>query len=263
MFGIRKKVPEPDEARRFLEDAKDGPDQPDPFDRDDRTLADISAADRSSRCDIVNVIVLSFVIVFFGTVFLALTDHQDFSEEKSLTLSRLVSGRYFSDVEKRFNRSLPLRDLLHNADELIGFCFGLDNSPEYKDLKRASDDPYNIEDENAFIPISDSRAYAYEAEEQQTTFFGNDNEPVSETEDNGKNKKLSGITMTTSASSSSSSTSESTTTTTNTREPGATTTTTVPPQTTTRYEDTTTTTAASEPPDTGSSEAEPPKDDME
>lgn len=240
MFGIRKKNDEPDEAQRFLDAVQDEPDQPDPHEQDDLALTGISVKDSKAHCDIVNIIVLSFVMLFFGTGFLTLTSYQDFSDDEPFSIKALVSGKFFSHIEKNFNGSLPLHDFFHNANEFASFCFGLGNTPDYISMSGLSDDTYNIVDENGFVPIVDSRPDGIGEDDPMQTFYNRDEDGIfSQSEDNGKHKKISGIVMATTASASSSSSGE--TTTTNNREPGATTTTTVPPETTTTTAEPTTT----------------------
>lgn len=251
MFGMKKRGYEPDDAQRLLDSVKSAEQSaPADPDGDDRTLTQISAEDARTHCDIMNMIVLAFVIVFFGTGFLALTNYQDFTDDEPFSAEAFVSGKYLSQLEKDFNGSIPLRDHLHNANEFIGLSFGLENTADYIDTRPVADDPDSIVGDNGFIPISDSRGSgeAYN-DPEQTTLVNHNDVTTTETEDNGKKKKLSGIIMTTS--SPKKSTSASSTTTTNTREPGATSTTTIPPVTTT-------TTAAYEEPATTPSETEPP-----
>lgn len=249
MFGMKKGGYEPDEAQRLLDAVKSEEQSVPAEGGGDRTLTHISAEDVKTHCDVMNMIVLAFVIVFFGTGFLALTNYQDFTDDEPFSAEAFVSGKYLSQLEKDFNGSIPLRDYLHNANEFIGLCCGLENTADYIEIASEEDDPDSIVGDNGFIPISDSRVSGETYDDpEQTTVVNNDSEAVTETKDNGKKKKLSGIIMTTS--SPKKSTSASSTTTTNTREPGATSTTTIPPATTTTaYEEPTTTPSATEPPE--------------
>ncbi len=224
----------------------------------------LTAADSKLHADTVNVLILSAVIVFFGSVFIALTNYQDFSEKKPLTVKSFLSGQYLSEVEKRFNSSLPLQDHIHNANIFISSLFGMGSDGEYIDIegKRATDDPYSIDQENLFTPITESRSGGDTGNDPDSPAVTDDEEPV-ETTDDGKNKKLSGITMkVTSADDEEESDNSGAAATTNNDPPGATTTTTVPPVTVTT-ESTTADTETSGPeisePDE-SSEPEPPID---
>lgn len=244
MFGIRRKNEEPDEAQSFLESVMDEPEQPDPCEQDDLELSDISAKDSRIHCDIVNIIVLAFVMLFFGTGFLTLTNYQNFADNEPFSFQALVSGRFFSHVEKSFNESLPLRDFLHNANEFVGYCFGLGNTPDYLDLTGSRDDTLSIVDENGFVPIDDYRADGSDdPDNMETSPIRDDGDIFSRIEDDGKNKPITGIVMATSASTTRG-TSNASSTTTNNREPGATTTTTVPPESSATTTEPTTTTAA-------------------
>ena len=223
----------------------------------------IAVEDVMLHSDTVNTLVIAAVVIFFGCVFIALTNYQDFSEKKPLTVKSFLSGQYLSEVEKRFNSSLPLQDYIHNANVFISSLFGLDSGGDYIDIegKRAADDPYSIDQINLYTPITDS----YSGDE-------NDNEPDvpavtdekdgAETTDDGKNKKLSGITMTvTQSADDDNSSPDGTTITTNNNPPGATTTTTVPPVTSGTTDDTEpsdTEPSNTEPSDTELSETEPP-----
>ena len=227
MFGLRKQKPVPDEARRFLESANAQPDCPDPYEAEDINAAEASAVGEKAHFDVMNVLVLSLVIIFFGTVFLVFTDQQDYSGHRNISLDGLISGRYFSDIEKKFNSSLPLRDLTHNAEQIISACFGIGNTPDLIDLKDNDDDPYSIENNNGFTPITSERRRSIggEDDEHRATSAAEADAMTATTEDDGSHKKLSGITMTTTYDPASY-TSPTSPTTTNTREPGATTTTT-------------------------------------
>ncbi|SDA14398.1 hypothetical protein SAMN02910447_00837 [Ruminococcus sp. YE71] len=212
----------------------------------------ISAADEKLHSDTVNVIILAIVILFFGSIFLALTNYQDFTEKKQLTVKSFLSGQYLSEVEKRFNSSLPLQDYIHNADVFLSSCFGMGSDGEYIDIegKKAADDPYSIEDNNMFVPITDSYSPDADPNEPDRPSDGEGGGGKAETTDDGKNKELTGITMWVTTTADDDSPQAGSSTTTNNNPPGATTTTTVPPESSQPSE--------TEPSDTSQSETEPP-----
>ena len=233
MFGFRKKRPEPDEAQRFLESVKDEPEMPDPAAAEDKALEAINAEDSRAHYDIINLLVLAVVVIFFGAAFLALTNKQDFASENRLTAKSFFSGNYLARAEKEFNDSLPLKDYLHNAESYLKYCFGIGNKTDIIDItsKKNMDDPYSIENDIADnSPLNSTSTAAEPTESAAET-----QPPQEEEEDNITNRKISPIKLDPSSSSSSSSSdsSEEQTTTTNNDAPGATTTTTVPPETTT------------------------------
>ncbi len=212
----------------------------------------ISDTDTRLHLDTVNTLILAAVIVFFGSVFIALTNYQDFSEKKPLSVKSFLSGQYLSEVEKRFNSSLPLQDYVHNANVFISSLFGLGSDGEYIDIegKRAADDPYSIDQENMFTPITDTYSPDDDPGKPDDPAHTKKEDTV-ETTDDGKNKKLSGITLIVAyTDDDDNSPSSGASTTTNNNPPGATTTTTVPPVTTDKSD--------TEPSDTEPTDTEPP-----
>lgn len=238
MFRSRKKETVKDEAQIYLESVKDEPDMPDPCEKEDEALEEIAAKDSAAHYDILNLLTLAVIVLFFGAVFLALTNRQDFSGDNALTKESFFSGNYLARVEKDFNESIPLRDHLHNARSYIKYCFGIGNKTDIIDIKssREKDDPYSIENEAADdSPLTDSKAAGNEEDDSRAETIPQETE---EDEDITR-RKIDTIRMNPQASSSSSEEDEEqTSTTVNYRAPGATTTTTVPPQTETRPPDT-------------------------
>lgn len=160
-------------------------------------LGEIADENMKSHSDALTVIIIAFVMLFFGTVFSALSDVQDFSEKEEMTAERLVSGRFFAEVEQNFNKSLPLKDYFHNACSAIRYCFGLGNTTDFIDIesKRLADDPYSITNTDQYISLE-----SFDKSEE-----GGDDEdrnkrktlPAIETTSNNKNRKIKGITLTT------------------------------------------------------------------
>jgi hypothetical protein len=243
MFGFKKKETQKDEAQLFLESVQDAPEMPDPDEKTDEELEKIARADSTAHYDILNLLVLAVIVIFFGAVFLALTNHQDFTNENKLTKESFISGNYLAKLEKTFEASIPLQDRLHNAASRIEYCFGIGNDTDLIDIqsKKSADDPYSIEtDTDSNSPITDSQADDY----KETDEVAEETEPPQneDEDDAGGNKKIETIKLPTTSSTTSSESETETTTTVNTASPGATTTTTVPPTTTV----TTTTTTPTE-----------------
>lgn len=247
MFRSRKKEVKKDEAQLFLESVSDEPEMPDPNESADEALDEIARKDAQAHYDIVNLLILAVIVIFFGVVLLTLTNRQDFSNENRLTKESFFSGNYLARAEKNFNDSIPLQDYLHNVKSYIKYCFGIGNSTDIIDIKskKNMDDPYSIENEvpndeplNDSLPEDDKTVNDSSAETQP---------PQEEEEEDVTNRKIDTIRIQTQTSDSTTDSEEETTTTTNNRAPSATTTTTVPPQTETSAPDT-------EPPVTDSSE---------
>lgn len=224
------------DAERFLESLANAPEPQDPSEHLDEAAAAIDIDDTKRHCSTSTMLTLAVIMVFFGTSLVALTNKQDFTDTDKLSLKGLLSGRYLSQVESRFNDSIPLRDYVYNISSAIKYCFGLGNEADFIDIeaKLHSDDPYSVETYDNYVPVSDSRssddgiqpdgtAPVYTEEEHETTI-----------KDDGNNKKLGTITLSvTTTEKEDDDPSEASSTTTNNRAPGATTTTTVPPATTT------------------------------
>ena len=160
-------------------------------------LSKIADENMKSHSDALTVIIIAFVMLFFGTVFSALSDVQDFSEKEEMTAERLVSGRFFAEVEQNFNKSLPLKDYFHNACSAIRYCFGLGNTTDFIDIesKRLADDPYSITNTDQYISLesfdkSEDDGIDEDRNKRKTL-------PAIETTSNNKNRKIKGITLTT------------------------------------------------------------------
>lgn len=232
MFGFRKKETEKDEAQKFLDSVKDEPEMPDPDEKTDIALEEIAHKDAEAHYDILNLLVLAVIVMFFGVILLTLTNRQDFSNENLLTKESFFSGNYLARVEKNFNESIPLRDYLHNAESYIKYCFGIGNDTDIIDIrsKKDMDDPYSIENEPTDnSPLTDSEAFTGDETDDSAA---ETQPPQEEEEDEDITKRpVNTIHIRTQSTTTSSENEEQTSTTTNNRAPGATTTTTVPPQT--------------------------------
>jgi hypothetical protein len=175
--------------------------------------------------------VLSVVILFFGAVFLALTNHQEYSNDNTFSIKNLISGNYLARVEKSFNESIPLQDYLHKAESYIKYCFGIGNKTDIIDIesKKNMDDPYSIDDEEQYDALTESAADGDEVSDDSAA----ETEPPQdeEEEEEVSTKKVKAIEIKTETTTTTTDSEEQTSTTTNNRAPGATTTTTVPPQT--------------------------------
>ncbi len=184
-----------DEIRRYLQQSNEGIENSE--DEESEKLDEIAGEELASHNNTVTIIVIAFVMIFFGTVFTALTNYQDFSEGEGFTWKRFTSGSFFGEVEKKFNKSLPLQDYLHNAESAIKYCYGTGNKTDYIDIeaKRLADDPYSMHEVNEYTPLSDSQG------EYNPVFDNGDSDDGRMTSvvttDNHKNKKLSGIKITT------------------------------------------------------------------
>ncbi len=159
-------------------------------------LDKIADENTKSHSDALTIIIIAFVMIFFGTVFTALTNQQDFSEKEGFTFAKLVSGEYFAEVEEKFNTSLPLQDQFHNVSSSIKYCFGLGNELDLIDIesKRLEDDPYSISNDNEYVPVYESSEGGDENDEKEVT---QKTLPEIVTTSNNKNKKITGIKMTT------------------------------------------------------------------
>ncbi len=194
-------VTDADEINYFLENAVNADSEENAAAAaEEKRLGNISEEDTKAHSDALTIIIIAFVILFFGSVFTALTNHQDMTENTdsaAVKFGKFVEGSYFADIEKKFNAQLPLQDEFHNASILIKYCFGLDNSTE--DLidiesKRLADDPYSISQTNQYIPVNnDSSSYVDDDDGEVTK----KTLPEVVTTSNNKNKKISGITLTT------------------------------------------------------------------
>jgi hypothetical protein len=161
-----------------------------------KRLDSISAENTKSHSDALSVMIVAFVMIFFGTVFTALTDHQDFSESEGSTLKRIADGSFFTEVEDKFNKSLPLQDYFHNASTAIKFCFGFGNEADFIDIeaKRMADDPYSVTSTDQYVAVPDQKSSTPDDEDGERT---KRTLPVAETTSNNKNRKIKGITLTT------------------------------------------------------------------
>ena len=258
-----------DTAERFLESSRSAPEQPDPAQPLDDALEEIDLRDTRRHCSVMTLLTLSVIMLFFGTSLLALTNKQDFTDESRFNLKDFASGKYLAHVESKFNGSVPLRDYLHNIEEMLHWCYGLGNNLDLINIqeKLRGEDPYSVETYDAFVPIdgsdsdrggliADETDAADETEETDTTL-----------KDDGKHKKLSGVTLsaTQTTKKDNKTPDNGNTTTTKNGAPGATTTTTVPPATSRKKRSTTeptdtepTDTLPTESSDTEPTDTEPP-----
>ena len=187
-----------EEIRKYLQKSNEGikPGENEETE-DDEHLEQLADEELRSHNNIITIVVLAFVMVFFGTVYTTLTNRQDFSESEGLTWQRFSTGRFLGEIEKNFNKSLPLQDYIHNAGSAIKYCFGFGNSTDFIDIeaKRLADDPYSINEVNEFTPLAD------DGDDYTPVFDNGENGSSTEislvTTDNKKNKKLSGIKITT------------------------------------------------------------------
>lgn len=254
MFGFKKKEKPKGEEELFLESVKDEPLSPDPCEPADKALEKISHKDSKAHYDIVNLLVLTVTVLFFGTAFLALSDKQDFTDNNQFSKDAFLSGKYLTKVERKFNDSLPLKDLLHNADSLLNYCFGYGNKTDLVkvSVRREADDPYSISNPVDYSPLDTPDVFDDGGEVVDDNEDNND--PQATESDDGKYKKLDPIRLTPETTEKDDSEAE-TSTTTNNKSPSVTTTTTVPPETTQPTE--------TEPPETtteeSKTETEPPE----
>ena len=244
-------------AERFLESIENVPDQPDPAQPLDDALEEIDTRDTRRHCSVMTLLTLSVIMLFFGTSLLALTNKQDFTDDHKFNFKDFASGKYLAHVESKFNGSVPLRDYLHNIDEMLHWCYGLGNQLDLINIqeKLRGEDPYSIETFDAFVPIDDSRRSQGGLVPADTDPADENEEPNTTLSDDGKHKKLSGVTLsaTQTTKKDNKSPDNGNTTTTKNGPPGATTTTTVPPETSRRRRSTTEP-SDTEPPDTSSTE---------
>ena len=159
-------------------------------------LEKISDENTKSHSDALTVMIIAFVMLFFGTVFTALTDHQDFSDREGSTLKRIADGSFFTEIEANFNKSLPLQDYFHNASTAIRYCFGIGNDADFIDIeaKRLADDPYSVTSVDQYVAVPDQKSSDNGddgGEREKRTL------PAIETTSNNKNRKIKGITLTT------------------------------------------------------------------
>lgn len=257
-----------DTAERFLESLRNVPDQPDPAEPLDEALESIDKADTRLHCSVMTMLTLAIVMLFFGSCLLALTNKQDFTDDERFSLKALASGKYLSRVESKFNDSVPLRDYLHNIDELLHWCYGLGNKLDLIDIqsKLRSEDPYSVETYDNFIPVDDSnRSNEGVIPDETEVSYDNEEEPGTTMKDDGNNKKLKGVTLSVSQTTKKDDKSpDGNTTTTKNGPPGATTTTTIPPETSKKRsstEPTDTEPPETDPTDTEPSDTEPPETD--
>ncbi|MCD8095473.1 MAG: hypothetical protein LUE12_05025 [Ruminococcus sp.] len=253
MLKKNKKASEPDEAQKLLESVKDEPNPADEAEKADDILDAISKESAEAHANVINILVCALVIIFFGSVFIALTNHQDFTNSNEFSMEALVSGNYLAKVEKKFNESIPLQDYFKNAAKVIEYAFGYGNELELIEISNEEEDPYSIDTDNEYTAIDDSQSDTEDEDEDDEDEDDEDDENGND-EDDSNNKKITGITLsqTTSSSGSEDEAEQTEKTTINTASPNATTTTTIPPatttttgQTTSQTTTTTTTTTAS------------------
>ncbi|MCR5121888.1 MAG: hypothetical protein K6B74_05650 [Ruminococcus sp.] len=200
-FEDHNNVTDADEINYFLNNAANADDAENAAAAaEEKRLGNISEEDTKAHSDALTIIIIAFVILFFGSVFTTLTNHQDMTEDTdnaSARFGKFVEGSYFADIEKKFNTQLPLQDEFHNASILIKYCFGIDNSTD--DLidiesKRLADDPYSISQTNQYIPVNNNTSSEEGDDDGEVT---KKTLPEVVTTSNNKNKKISGITLTT------------------------------------------------------------------
>ncbi len=242
-----------DAVVRFLESLENVPEQPDPAQPLDDALEVIDKQDTKRHCSVMTLLTLSVIMLFFGSSLLALTNKQNFTDENKFSLKDFASGRYLAHVEKSFNGSVPMRDYLHNIEEILRWCYGFGNKLDLVDIKEKlrGEDPYSIETYDNYVPISESRTSQDGVVPDDTGVTSATDEPETTMSDDGKNKKLSTITLsvTETTKKDDKTPDNGNTTTTKNGPPGATTTTTVPPETK-RSKNTTTEPSETEPPET-------------
>ncbi len=243
-----KKPIKKDEEQILLESVQNEPDPKDPAEETDKVFENVSIKDSCAHANVVNLIVCTIVVIFFGTVFVTLTNHQDFTDSNQFSIKNLLSGNYLARVESKFNESLPLQDYFHNASNAIKYCFGIGNDADFVEITSNNniEDPYDVDIENDYVAIDDTQQEAADIDDGEEDSDEVVNE-IENSEDDDKNKEIKGITLTNQSDDSEDvdeEEEEESETTVNTASPSATTTTTVPPKTTTTTNAKTTTQAA-------------------
>ncbi len=232
-FSKNKKTDPPEQ--RFLESTADAPFPEDPGEADDKTLNDIAMRDARAHCSVTELLIFAVIILFFGTMFIVLSDKQNFSDKEKLTKENFLSGEYTEHLSERFKENIPMRDRFGNYAQIIEYSFGIGNDVDLKEIKNPRDaqDPFDVDDaDDGFIPIDDNGDVFDDNGDDEEERLPDDTQE--ETSDNGKNRPIESILIPQQQEEETSSSESETAsvTTTNNRAPGATTTTTVPPQTT-------------------------------
>lgn len=85
----------------------------------------------------VNLIVLAIIMLITAISFIVLTSDDKIDDtENPLTLKSFASGKFSSNIEKSYNKTIPFSYGLKNADNKISFLFGIGNELKHYEKQK-------------------------------------------------------------------------------------------------------------------------------